>query len=75
MATTLSGPLRDTGGCLISQRFMLAAVSGRPLQKPLPVFAFSVAARFAAPDRFTAAESIRQRQVDITLIRAYRSIF
>jgi hypothetical protein len=34
MATTLSGPLSDTGGCLISQRFVLAAVSGRPLQKP-----------------------------------------
>ena len=34
MATTLSGPLSDTGGCLISQRFVLAAASGRPLQKP-----------------------------------------
>jgi len=34
MAATLSSPLSDTGGCLISQRFALAAVSGRPLQKP-----------------------------------------
>jgi hypothetical protein len=34
MATALSGPLSDTGGCLISQRFVLAAVSRRPLQKP-----------------------------------------
>jgi len=34
MATTVSGPLSDTGGCLISQRFVLAAVSARPLQKP-----------------------------------------
>jgi hypothetical protein len=32
MATSLSGPLSDTGGCLISSRFALAAVSGRPLQ-------------------------------------------
>src|ERR1700675_2482018 len=28
------GPLSDTDGCLISQRFALAAVSGRLLQKP-----------------------------------------
>jgi transposase InsO family protein len=48
----LSGPLSDTGGCLISQRFALAAVSGRPLQKPRmksPNVRVLVAARFAAP--------------------------
>ncbi len=48
MATTLSGPLSDTDGCLLSQRFALAAVSGRPLQKSRNKFAFLVAARFAA---------------------------
>jgi hypothetical protein len=65
MATTLSGPLSDTGGCLISQRFALAAVSGRPLQKSRRK---SSGARvlscraFRGSDRFTAAVSIRQRQ-------------
>ena len=33
MAITLSGPLSNTGCCLISQRFALAAVFARPLQK------------------------------------------
>jgi hypothetical protein len=59
------GPLSDTGGCLISQRFALAAVSGRLLQKPRMqsscVRVLSCSA-FRSSDRFTAAVSIRQRQ-------------
>jgi hypothetical protein len=66
MATTLSDPLSDTGGCLISKRFVLAAVSGRPLQKPRMksscVCVLSCRA-FRGSDRFTAAVSIRQRHV------------
>src|SRR6476646_10745502 len=51
MATSLSGPLSDTGGCLISQRFALATVSGlcKNLERNHPFFACSVAPRFAAP--------------------------
>jgi hypothetical protein len=64
MATTVSGPLSDTGGCLISKRFVLAAVSARPLQKPRMkssgVRVLSCSA-FRGSDRFTAAVSIRQR--------------
>jgi hypothetical protein len=64
MATSLSEPLSDTGGCLISQRFAFAALSGRPLQKPRMkssgVCALSCSA-FRGTDRFTAAVSIRQR--------------
>ena len=66
MATSLSGPLSDTGGCLISQRFVLAAVSGRPLQKPrmkssgLCVLSCTA---LRGSDRFTAAVSIHQRQL------------
>ena len=65
MATSLSGPLSETGGCLISQRFALAAVSGRPLQKPRMkssgVCVLNCSA-FGGSDRFTAAVSIRLRQ-------------
>src|SRR5882762_4554317 len=65
MATTLSGSLSDTGGCLISQRFVLAAVSGRPLEKPrMKSSAVRVlgCSAFRGSDRFTAAVSVRQRQ-------------
>ncbi len=50
MATTLSGPLSDTGGCLISQRFALATVFGQPRQTFQEINrCFSIAACFAAP--------------------------
>src|SRR6267154_5006018 len=65
MATTLSGSLSDTCGCLISQRFVLAAVSGRPLEKPrMKSSAVRVlgCSAFRGSDRFTAAVSVRQRQ-------------
>jgi hypothetical protein len=56
------------GGCLISQRFVLAAVFGRPLQKPRMrssgVRVLSCSA-FRGSDRFLAAVSIRQRQVSL----------
>ena len=64
MATTLSGPLSDTGGCLISQRFVLAAASGRPLQKPRMKSSgvrFLSCSAFRGSDRFTVTVSIRQR--------------
>ena len=55
---------------LISQRFALAAVCGRSLQRPLMkssgVRVLSGSA-FCASDRFTAAVSIRQKQVSIVL--------
>jgi hypothetical protein len=66
MATSLSGPLSETGGCLIPQRFALAAVSGRPLQKPRmksPGLCALSCTALRGSDRFTAAVSIRQRQV------------
>jgi hypothetical protein len=63
MATTLSGPVSDTGGPLISQRFALAVVSGRSLQNPRmkssSVCVHSCSA-FRGSDRCTAAVSIRQ---------------
>ena len=65
MATSLSGPLSDTGGCLISQRFALATVSSRPLQKPgmkSPGLCVRSCTALRGSDRFTAAVSIRQRQ-------------
>jgi len=79
MATTLSGPLSDTGGCLISQRFVLAAVSARPLQKPRMkssgVRVLSCSA-FRGFDRFTAAISIRQRQaINGSMTRACSVLF
>jgi hypothetical protein len=63
MATSLSGLVSDTGGCLISQRFAPAAVSGLLLQKPrmkssgAPVLSCSAS---RGSDRFTAAVSIRR---------------
>ncbi len=50
MATSLSGPISDTSGCVIFQRLSIAAVSGQPWENSQLnhlVFAFLVAARFA----------------------------
>jgi len=63
VATSLSRPLSDTDGCLISQRFALAAVSGRPLQKPRMKSSgvrFLSRSAFRGSDCFTAAVSIRR---------------
>jgi len=50
MATPLSGPLSDTGGCLISQRLALSAIFGQPRQNFQAIIrSFSIAACFAAP--------------------------
>jgi hypothetical protein len=66
MATALSGPRSHTVDRLIFQRFVLAAVSGGPLQEPRMkssgVSVLSCSA-FRASDRFTAAVSIRQRHL------------
>jgi putative transposase len=50
MATPLSGPLSDTGGCLICQRLAFAAIFGQPRQNFQEIIrCFSIAACFAAP--------------------------
>ena len=50
MATPRSGPLSDTGGCLISQRLALSAIFGQPRQNFQAIIrSFSSAACFAAP--------------------------
>ena len=65
MATSLSGPLSDTGGCLISQRFAFAcgirSTSAETRMKSSGVCVLSCSA-FRGSDRFTAAVSIRQGQ-------------
>src|SRR4029077_7985455 len=77
MATSLSGPLSDTGGCLISQRFALATISGRPLQKPRmksPVLCLLSCTALRGSDGFTAPYQFARDRLtaigeDVSLIR------
>jgi hypothetical protein len=67
MATSLSSPLSDTGGCVIFQRLPIAAVSGQPRENgELPIKSSGVCVlgccALRGSDPFTPTVSIRHRQ-------------
>jgi hypothetical protein len=76
MATSLSSPLSDTGGCVIFQRLPIAAVSGQPRENgELPIKSSGVCVlgccALRGPDPLTPTVSIRHKHFPYRIMEGF----